>query len=189
MKVLACLGIIASIFCASTSAADHAAVTEDGAYVSGGFTFINSGGDLFEVDGDRLTQIEFTPQIGYFVADGFGLGGSVTFSRQSQGDQSVQSMGIGPQFLYFFDTNSNALPFVTGELGLRTIDASDDLIGFDFSETGFGFTLGGGMMFLPSEYLGVHMALLFGFDQFDVAGSSIDGNQLGILVGLTGFLH
>jgi len=101
----------------------------------------------------------------------------------------VHTMRIGPQFSYLFDARSNALPFITGEVGLRTVDAADDLTGFDFSETGFGFTLGGGVMFLPSEYLGIHMALVYAFDQFDVAGSSIDGNQLGTTVGLTGFLH
>ncbi|MBX3129868.1 MAG: hypothetical protein KF718_24340 [Polyangiaceae bacterium] len=50
--------------------------------------------------GDSRLTIAIAPALDYFVTDGVSVGGQIAFWRASQGDDSMQMIGIGPRVGY-----------------------------------------------------------------------------------------
>ncbi len=158
--------------------------------VGGGASLIMSSGDLYEnLDGDGATSIVFAPNFGYFVSNGFSIGGLLDIENQSQGDYSVTAIGVGPDLRYYFNSNRAVegrglvLPYIRG--AFQYLNLSGDM--GDGSGTTFHF--GGGF-----AYMLTNSAALTGegFFELDSAkpedGESTSGNQFGVMFGFTLFI-
>ena len=151
--------------------------------VSGALSFSSQGGDLHEgFDGDRLTTIAVVPSVFYFIAPGIGLGGDLSYTRLSQGDNSFTTWGAGPKVGYFIDSGGNTIPFVAGGVNFLSTDLFGD------SETGFGFKVGGGIL-IRKGHLAVAIEAAYLYERFKPEGfsESITGNTIAIGVGFAGF--
>jgi len=126
------------------------ATSPSAALLSGAVSFSSQGGDLYAggEDEDRLTTLAIIPSLFYFVAPGLGIGGDLSYNRQSQGNQSLTIWGAGPKLGYFMDSGSNTIPFLAGGINFLSIGDEDD------SESGFRFKIGGGVLLRKD-----HMAL------------------------------
>ena len=57
--------------------------------ISGSFSFSNQGGDLYKgASDDRRTTITITPGAVHFISPGVGLGGELSYTSESQGEES-----------------------------------------------------------------------------------------------------
>ena len=153
--------------------------------VSGAFSFSSQGGDLYEnTDDKRYTVVALVPGFFYFVAPGLGIGGDVSYNRESQGDASFTFWGVGPKIGYFIDSGTDAIPFFSG--GLNYISFGD---GSD-SEGGLRFKFGGGVL-IRNGHLAVAIEAGYVWDRFKFEGASeaTTGNSIAIGIGLAGFLY
>jgi hypothetical protein len=156
--------------------------TDKGAIlISGMASFSSQGGDLFEdIEENRLTTIAIVPSVFYFVIPGLGIGADASYNRQSQGDNALYTLGIGPKVGYFLDSGSAAIPYVAGGGGFTTIGNGD-------SESGYYFKVGGGVL-LRKDHLAVAFEAGYMYTSFDIEGESFSGNAITVGVGFAGFL-
>lgn len=158
--------------------------------LGGTISFTSQGGDLYEDgDGDRASTVLLNPSLGFFVSPGLSLGGEVLVQRQSQGDFSVTSLGIGPELAYFFGgPGSSAYPFVA--VAALYTNTTIDEPGDDFSFGGFGVQLSGGATFMVARNVGLTAGAFYFTESLSADGQdgSVSGNTFGIEGGVTAFI-
>jgi len=88
--------------------AEGYAQTEKGTLLTGGQLLLNTN-----KNGSNFT---FNPQLGYFVANNFALGGELGFESSKQGTLRSTRIGIGPFARYYF-LKGQAKPFLVGSAG------------------------------------------------------------------------
>jgi hypothetical protein len=168
--------------------AQRSAATNKGAWlISGGVSFSQQSGDLYEnAAGDGVTNIALLPNAGYFVMPGLLIGGSVVFDKTSQGDDSESLTGFGPMVAYYFDRGSSMIPYVGAAYEMGKLKSESG--GFSSENDGTRMRLGGGIL-LRRGHLGIAIELGYIMETLDVNGTDVDGNTLAIGVGLVGLLH
>jgi hypothetical protein len=133
--------------------------TEKGNVMLGGetkltFTSLNSKWKTDDDNGDdgKMTNLEFSPQIGFFVADGLALGVDIPIMYSSEKNEDDDkfistSLAFAPFIRYYFGT-SNIKPYIHGEAGIGNMkmkyvpaSGSSD----DASAGVFLYELGGGL--------------------------------------------
>jgi hypothetical protein len=163
--------------------------------VSGGFSFSSAGGDLYQSGDDRLTVIELSPSIGYFVIPGLAIGGKFVLERTSLGEGSLTSWGIGPHIVYFVGADKprarikgTIYPYLGAAfLYNRTTYKSG---GWDSTASGTMISFGAGVLRMLSNAVG-----LFGEANYQIenvkpeSGDSESGNTFNIAAGFTVFLY
>jgi hypothetical protein len=169
------------------AAADFA--IDKGAWVLGGSVgFEMQGGDLYEnPDGDSRTVIEFDPGAGYFLMPGLLAGTRVVFVNSSQGDHKSSSFGIGPVVAYYFGgPYSSMYPFVSARFTWVS-HSTENAASVDWSETNISFAAGATKMI--SRNVGIRAAVFYSIDSYSPdEGDSIDGNRMGLRIGLESFI-
>lgn len=177
-------------YCATLHAQNEPEATRRSALMVGGSaSFSSQGGDLYEgFEGDRLVTIDLVPSALYFAANGLGVGADFSFSRVSQGDNSVSVTGVGPRAGYFFESENNWIPFFAGAVNLLSI--SGELGGESDSETGLRLKLMAGVL-LRKGHLGVSFEAHYYYDRFKPEGfeDAITGDTLLLGIGLAGFFY
>ena len=69
--------------------------------------------------GDAVTSISVAPNVLFFVADRFAVGGEVSLARSSSEGFTSTSWLLGPAVRYFFTTsNVRTLPFIGGSVDI-----------------------------------------------------------------------
>jgi len=187
--------IILFILCFSalsfTISAQQYAVDKKATIISVSGSFMSQGGDLFEdIDGNKATNITFTPSLDYFITKNFFIGGSLEFSSQSQGDYSSNGIGIGPEIGYAFGgPQSKVFPYLG--LGIRFYQMNADFgAGDDFQFSGSDIFFGGGVI-VPIK---ANVGLIFsaGYHMLDLKDKDSDenysGNIISIGVGISGLI-
>jgi hypothetical protein len=154
--------------------------------LSGTISFSSQGGDLYAGGEDeaRLTTLAIIPSLFYFVAPGWGIGGDLSYTRQSQRDESLTIWGAGPKIGYFIDSGSNSIPFLSGGINFLSIGNEDD------SESGVRFKFGGGVL-LRKDHMAVAFEATYLNDRFKFEGAdeSTSGNTILVGIGFAGFLY
>ena len=177
-------------FVAVAAGAQRSAATSKSAWiVSGLASFAQQSGDRFEnASGDGVTTISFAPTALYFVIPGLGVGGSIGYSKSSQGDDSESLTTYGPTVAYYFDTGNSMIPYIGA--GMEWGTASSESSGFSSDIDGSRMKVGGGVL-LRKGHLGI--AIEAGYIKETVNGTGgfpdVKGNILAIGVGLVGLLH
>jgi hypothetical protein len=175
-------------FVAVAAGAQRSAATSKGAWlISGGVSFSQQSGDLYENGaGDGITNIAILPNAGFFVMPGLLIGASVVFDKSSQGDDSQSLTGFGPMVSYYFDGGGSMIPYVGGRYEIGKLKSEGN--GFSSEQDGTRMVLGGGIL-LRRGHLGIAIELGYIMETVDVNGTDVDGNTLAIGVGLVGLLH
>jgi hypothetical protein len=160
---------------------------DKGAMMIGGSAGFNmAGGDLNkDMDGKKVTTYWVNPFALYFIMPGFGVGADVGYTKTSQGDYSLSSLGIGPTVAYFLGTG-NILPFVSASYlyGSTTVKHSPE---YKYTNGDILFKAG------IFKMLNSKVALTFaGFYQLQSqkdkdADKAVKGNVIGVDIGLSVF--
>jgi len=188
------LAVMLVVICSSAFAQSFP--TDKGSkMILGGFAFSNAGGDLYEVDGDRMTSIQVNPSVSYFVIPGLALGGKFLLQYASQGKASMTTWGIGPQVMYFVGGNQpkstvkgTTYPYL-GAAFFYTRSTFKDEDGKD-TISGTMISLGGGMLHMLSKTVGLFGEAGYQIDNMKPEdGDSASGNKFNIVAGFTFFLY
>ena len=160
---------------------------DKGGVLGGSVGFEMQGGDLYEVEGDSRTVIEFDPGAGYFLMPGLLAGTRVIFVSSSQGDHSASAFGIGPVVAYYFGgPYSTMYPFVSARFTWVS-HSTENATSLDWSETNIAFSAGATKMI--SRNVGIRAAVFYSLDTYSPdEGDSIDGNRMGLRIGLESFI-
>ena len=162
---------------------------DKGSYLLGGAVgFSSLGGDLYGSD-DRATTINVSPTFSYFVTPGLALGAEVSYARQSKGDFSLSTLGLGPNLAYYFGgPASTTYPFVSASALYTSLNTDSDFGGGDAS--GFGFGLAGGLAHMLARNVALTGSLFYQTQSFSEDGEdSVSGNILGFQGGVTAFIY
>lgn len=145
--------------------------------IGGNFEFSSEGQE--DVD-DRATVISVSPSLGYFIADGLMIGGSLSLNHASVGDNSFSSFGIGPEIAYFFGgPGARMYPYVGA--GVAYIVGSDDF-------SALGGEVDAGVVFMVARNVGLNAEAFGAFTSTDVGDESATGNTFGVRGGVVAFI-
>ena len=192
------------VFIVTSTFAQDYPVDKGSKMILGGITFSSMGGDLYEnSDGDRATMIEIMPSIGFFVAPGFAIAGDLLYNRTSQGDDSKTTLGIGPKLIYVIGANTKpatikgtTYPYLGASFMYLHSTSKYTWGGYEeeteeYTTTGTAILLGGGILNMISNSLGLFVELGYQMDNLkpEDADKSTSGNKINIRIGITGFLY
>lgn len=170
---------------------------DKGSWLLGGeIGFSSSGGDLYEnADGDGETLIQFSPFVGYFVMPGLAVSSNVVFVSTSQGDDKNTAVGIGPMVEYYFGgPYSKWYPFASTRLVFIShsgeTSVGGETVDVKHTEMSYGAAIGAAMM--VSRNVAVRCALGYAVHSEDQEEpedlDSVDGNRLGLSIGVQSFI-
>jgi len=151
-------------------------------------------GDLYEYYDHGITVITLSPYFQYFIQPRFSIGGLVYVSKTVQGDDTWNSLSIGPGMTYYFgNSDSKYWPFV-GTAFLITADSwganGNDPFGGEDGTSGSTFQFAGGMMFKLVDHIHLKGQLYY---QFNTLGGNHaekqSGNVIGLNFGISGFVY
>lgn len=194
LSYLCALGLTLVVF--SGTAFAQSFPTDKGSMIlMGGFAFSSAGGDLYENrDGDRFMSIQFDPSLSYFVTPGLALGGQFSLERDSQGDYTATTWGIGPRLAYFVGGNQprasakgTTLPYVG--VSFLYLNSSVDWNGDD-SASGTMIGFGIGFLNMLTNTVGFFGEAGYQIDNMEPEdGDSESGNQITAGLGITAFIY
>lgn len=144
--------------------------TSKGTWLAGGaanFTSQSQGGN-------SISQINITPNVGYFVNDNFAVGGTVNLGSQSGSGSTFTSFGIGPMARYYFaEIGKKAKLYGQAEFAYASVSGGGS------SQSGTGWGLQAGPAFFLTKNVALETTLRYG--SISVGGSS--ANTFGVNVG------
>ncbi len=156
--------------------------------MTGSLLYSSAGGDLYESsDGDNLVTFQTAYSFAFLISNGFAIGPKFLYMSQSQGLNSLSTLGIGAHTLYFLTANNNSgnakgrfLPY----LGMSFTYQSITVGGFSESATGTIFSFGIGAMYMMTE----RAALMteFGYQMDNI--ESISSNKINLITGIGVFM-
>ena len=188
MKTMAIL--FSLLLVAATSFAADWELDKGAVELGGSIMFSSASGDLYEYDGDGLTTFGIMPEVQYFIAPTFSLGGMISFLSLSQGDYSVSTFGIGPAlYKYFGNSDGKTWPFVGAAFMFQSTSMSN---GDDEKITGTTIHFTGGIAHKLVDHYILKAGLYFDMDSmkgdWDDAESE-SGSVFGLSVGFAGFVY
>ncbi|NQS99431.1 MAG: outer membrane beta-barrel protein [candidate division Zixibacteria bacterium] len=192
-KTFTTLFLLLFLLTTITALGQDSPISKGAMLIGGSVSFASMSGDLYEDDGDKATQFQFSPTYYYFVTKGFACGAKFAYLSQSKGDWSSSILSIGPALGYFIDTgNEKIYPY----LGVAyTFDSSKDEDssegGYEYKATGSHLIFGLGAAFMLSDHLAVIPEIAYNLvtlEPDETDAESYDGNIFMISIGLAGFL-
>jgi len=183
----------------STARAQNSAFDRGSAIVAGGAAFSSVGGELFiDDDEDRVTSLQLTPSLSYFVTPGLAIGGKLFFQRTAQSDDSFTSWGLGPQILYFIGSQraqasvkGTTYPYLGAAFAFLRNSAKSSFGGRTnkSSATGTALSFGGGINHMLANNASLFVEGAYELDHLSGEGDSANGNKFNIVAGLAVFLY
>ncbi len=175
--------------CAPSAVAAQSYATDQGSVILGGSgSWMSRGGDANEnMGGDRVNTLTLNPYVLYFMSPGLGIGGDLVLSRTAQGDSHATTVGVGPTVAYYFGgPDASTRPFVEGNASYRSSTA--DFGGGSDTATGYGFGAGVGAAFMLSPTVALTVEGVYQWERLSFNDVDIDGNGIGIQLGIAAFL-
>ncbi len=187
------------VFGFSSVSAQNSAYDHGSTIIAGSAAFSSIGGELFiDDDEDRLTSLQLTPSLSYFVAPGLAIGGKLFFQRSAQSGDSFTSWGLGPQILYFIGGHSaqasvkgTTSPYLGAAFAFLRNSAKSTFRGQTdkSSATGTAFSFGGGINHMLTSNASLFVEGAYELDRISGEGDSASGNKFNVVVGLAVFLY
>ena len=164
--------------------------------ISGGFSFNNLGGELYEdIYGNRLTSISAVTSLNYFFIPHFAFGINFEIGYASQGTISSTMLGVGPQaFLYLGSTESqlsfrhSVYPFINASFYYLR----ETLIVGGISSTADGTMIlfGGGLTYMVTNTVGLSTKLFYHIDHIKFEDDTVfTGNGFNIWMSFDIFIY
>jgi hypothetical protein len=185
-KTWLCAAILLIAFCGIASVQ-----TGQGAiWVGGSGGFTSSGGDLYgggEDNKDRASLIALTPIVEYFVDPNLFIGPGLNWQHASQGEYSVNRLGIGARIGYAFPSGgSNPIPYLGASFLFNS--ASHD---GESSGSGTSILLGGGICVLAAKHAGITFEAGYQMDSWkgEHWDKSETGNIILVSIGVVGLVY
>ena len=121
-----------------------------------GLAFVSSkakADDEYEEDMDKYFSFNISPQVGYFLADGFvlGLTTNVAYLKFKDDDEAYVSYAIGPFTRYYFNFE-RFKPFIQGSASFGQVRYDSD---YKLNTSDYG--VGGGIAFFVNNKVSVDM--------------------------------
>lgn len=211
-KILSvCMMIILIVFMSSSIFAGKSPIEKGGIFVSGGFNYSNTGGEVTTVFGimplelfdERLTQIQFDPSINFFVVRGLALGLNISLVKysfsesDSEFNSSISAFGIGPQLFYFFGGSKkrstikgSIYPYLGVAYMLKSYTSKyNDSYGNEKdTEKGSTFRSCLGISYMISDSVGIFGEAVYVIEQLKGTFEDLKGNSFNIALGFKIFL-
>jgi hypothetical protein len=128
------------------------------------------GGGLGLKTGEGASEFNLNPNVGFFVANNFALGGSLNFATSKTGEISTTNFGIGP-FARYYVGSTNTKPFVVTEFDYLTTTIKNGEQ--KFNANGFGFLFGLGFAAFVNQTVAIEGVTGYNYSKFeDSDGSS-----------------
>ncbi|MCU0335840.1 MAG: outer membrane beta-barrel protein [Chitinophagaceae bacterium] len=129
------------------------------------------GGGIALRTGEGSNQFQFNPTVGYFFADNFTLGGTLSFNSQKLGQVRSSEFGIGPFARYYFG-NANTKPFVVGEFDFLSSKTKSSASSAEIKSNGTRFLIGLGFAAFVNETIAVEGVSGYSYSKFKDADGS-----------------
>jgi len=188
VRILVIYALVMSLVLPASAA--YYAIDKGSIQLGGTIGFESRGGDLYEdADEESQTQISFEPFVGYFLIPNLSLGTHVTYTSFTHGEYKNSAFGIGPVATYYLGSEySTFFPFVSARFDYRKtsteIDGNDSP---DVTTTVIGFA--GGITTMVSKNVGIRAMLFYEMNSQEVEDSdSVDGNKIGLRIGIESFI-
>lgn len=122
------------------------------------------GGSLGLKTGKGASEFLFNPNVGFFAANNFALGGFVNFATAKKGEVSTTDFGIGP-FARYYIGNTNTKPFIVSEFNYltSTIKSGDQKI----NSNGIGFLFGLGFAAFVNQTVAIEGITGYNYNKYD----------------------
>lgn len=173
----------------NTSMAQKDPAAKHSNLLSGGISFMSSGGDLYEYGDDRLIQFQLNSTWANFVTNGLGIGVSLLSTSIAQGSFSTSSLALGPTMMYFISSDyhpeiirGKVYPYLTSSLLARFLFNNSSADHDTYS--GLLYYLGGGVATLLTKSLALNFEI--GYQMISV--DEVKGNSIDIQIGIIAFL-
>ncbi|MEN0005588.1 MAG: outer membrane beta-barrel protein [Bacteroidota bacterium] len=169
---------------------DAPSLVDKGSLLFGGSIALTSqGGDLFGNNNNRFNAFSFSPNALYFVADRFAVGGQLGYTVSWVDGTSSNTIDLGPRAGYYYDLGNGFIPFGAVGLSYNYAWVADG----DLDADGWGFSVGAGAIYTIGN-LGISAELAYNWEQQDVSffddfEEIVNGNGIGLNIGLVGFLN
>jgi len=164
--------------------------------VGGYFSFRYFSGDLYEDGGEGISSFTLSPNFQIFIQPRLSIGGFVYISNTKQGDETWNSLGIGPGLTYYFgNSESKYWPFIGTNFLITSETWKDNGNGGfydnDDETSGSSFQFAGGMMYKLVDHLHIKGLLYYNFNSSDVDWDHAkqSGNVIGLQFGFSGFIY
>lgn len=157
-------------------AAQQAALSKGSMAIGGQGSFNKQSDDDSEAD---ITQLILTPNLQYFAATGFAIGGQVSFNHRAVGNIKFTSVDIGPSASYYLVQSGAVHPFVRASVQVGRATTRSTSV--DSETTLFGYRASGGVLILLSEAVGLDLSAYY-LGQYYRNGTDTDIDVLGIAV-------
>ncbi|MFH0733845.1 MAG: hypothetical protein V1773_05165 [bacterium] len=189
--------LILSLFFVSSIYSQSYAIDKGSMLISGAFSFSSAGGDLYkDSDDNNLVTMQLNTSIGYFISQGFNLGGKLLFNRSSQGDYTSTMIGIGPVVSYYFgDSQSKAYPYIGASVLYvsNSYESESTYLGVTTTHettiNGSTIYFGGGVCYMLSKAIGLFGEVGYQIDNLsDDDDNSSSGNKINLTIGIAAFL-
>jgi len=158
--------------------------------ITGTLNIQSMGGELYEDDGERLNISFLSSQVQYFIIPNLAIGGFINYSRQSQSNVSLTTLGIGPTVSYFFRLEGNKIyPYLKS--GFLYSSYSIDVGRIEDSFFGYDFFFGGGLAYMLGKKVAVISEVNYHLQSLKEEGvkNPDSGNVFAFAVGLSVFLY
>jgi len=190
------------------SAQEYAA--DKGAFIVNGTAgFSSSGGKLYEgSDKKRITSLQLTPSVDYFLVRNFFIGSTFIYSHDKIGYRKENTYGIGPELGFVFARpGSKTLPVIS--LGYLFTHQNLGYISTSFDEYSYGnygydpynyemdqsmhsneIFVAFGMIIPVMKHIGLTIGGIYRSQNFKQSDSfKISGNIFALNVGINGLLY
>jgi len=180
------LSIILLSFSAIFAFSQDYAVDKGGFILSGTGSFLSQGGDLYEdFEGNRLSTFSLTSTVNYFVVRNVFIGAGLAYTRLSQGEDSLSTIGIGPTVGYAFGkAGSKSYPYVAAGINFYSMGTDGETI------SGTNIFISAGMIFSIKKHLGLILEIGYNFQNLkhEDWAESMSGNAFTISIGIAGLI-
>ena len=133
--------------------------------LNGNLSFSSQSYEEGDVNRNVLT---LNPYIGYFFADNFSFGLSLSYNRISLGSASVTDWGIGPNLRYYFEVE-NVKPFISaGYSYTKTFFSSND----DETRHGSQISIAAGVDYFITNNVAIESIVSYNFNNDRLPDSS-----------------
>ncbi len=131
--------------------------------------------DNGSVNDGSTTNIDFTPQVGYFIMDGLAVGLALPISYENDeaqnGNKDKTTTFIMAPFVRYYFGSSSLRPFVQGAVGFGSLTNKEERVGNPVVETKasiFMWDIAGGVAYFFNEHVSVDAALSYGSTSYKV---------------------
>ena len=179
------LVVVMVIGLVSAAAAQKRPIDKGSFNIGGSFSLSIGSGELYGED--TITNISLIPSFRYFVLNGLAVGVDLLLQRNSNGDDSDTTFGIGPAVAYFFRVGSDKIyPYV----GTGFTYGSNSQSWSTYSTTGFRIRFGGGVAIMLKPNVALLAEAMYAIESMSYGSyPSESGGYFTFNVGVAVFIY